>query len=308
MIISILVKKIVSMGLMMALGTLLVKLKLLKAEDSKILSVITLYLIMPCVLITSFQVELTHEVQQGLLLALIAAVAIHVLLVLLNYPLKRLLGLDAVEQTSVIFSNSGNLIVPLVLAILGREWVIYSSAFLAVQMLLLFSYGKGILCDERGLDIKKVITNINMIAILTGLLLLITGIRLPSIITDTMDSFAGMVGPAAMLVTGMLIGSMDLKKLIVKPRLWLIAFLRLIAVPLLIILLLKISGIAGMAENGRSVLLITVLAVITPSASTITQLAQIYDKDAEWASAINVLTTILCICTMPLMIWLYQIL
>ena len=42
-------------------------------------------------------------------------------------------------------------------------------------------------------------------------------------------------------------------------------------------------------------------------ASTITQQAQVYHQDAAYAGAINVLTTILCIVTMPLMIWLYQL-
>ncbi len=37
----------------------------------------------------------------------------------------------------------------------------------------------------------------------------------------------------------------------------------------------------------------------------ITQMAQIYKKDAGYASAINVITTITCIITMPVMVWLY---
>ena len=48
------------------------------------------------------------------------------------------------------------------------------------------------------------------------------------------------------------------------------------------------------------------LAICTPSASTLTQMAQVYGKDADYASAINVVTTLLCIVTMPLMVALYQ--
>ena len=49
------------------------------------------------------------------------------------------------------------------------------------------------------------------------------------------------------------------------------------------------------------------LAVITPSATTITQMAQLYDNHAPYASAINVLTTLVCILTMPLMVALYTL-
>jgi hypothetical protein len=37
------------------------------------------------------------------------------------------------------------------------------------------------------------------------------------------------------------------------------------------------------------------------------QMAQVYGKDADYASAINVSTTVLCIVTMPLIIALYQL-
>ena len=41
-------------------------------------------------------------------------------------------------------------------------------------------------------------------------------------------------------------------------------------------------------------------------ASSITQMAQVYHKDAQYASAINVVSTVLCVVTMPLMVTLYQ--
>ena len=63
----------------------------------------------------------------------------------------------------------------------------------------------------------------------------------------------------------------------------------------------KMSGILFLC------MLVSLLATCTPSASTITQMAQIYGKDADYASAINVVTTLLCIFTMPLMVALYQL-
>ena len=53
-------------------------------------------------------------------------------------------------------------------------------------------------------------------------------------------------------------------------------------------------------------LLIVFLAVITPSASTVTQMCQVYGNDSKYASAVNVMTTLLAIVTMPLMVLLFQ--
>jgi predicted permease len=104
----------------------------------------------------------------------------------------------------------------------------------------------------------------------------------------------------------MLIGGMDLKKLLSYRRLPMVVLLRLVAVPLVVLVCLKFSGLARFSENGDTILMISLLATMTPSASTITQMAQVYGKDADYASAINVASTLLCIITMPLIIALYQ--
>ena len=52
-------------------------------------------------------------------------------------------------------------------------------------------------------------------------------------------------------------------------------------------------------------LLISLMAVITPSATTIVQLAQLYDREPVYASTINVMTTLVSIVTMPLMVMFY---
>ena len=51
---------------------------------------------------------------------------------------------------------------------------------------------------------------------------------------------------------------------------------------------------------------VTTLAAAAPSSAVIAQLAQIYDNAALWGSIINVVTTLLCILTMPFITWLYQ--
>ena len=145
-----------------------------------------------------------------------------------------------------------------------------------------------------------------MISIFIGIILLVAGIRLPALIKDTMDSVGSMIGPASMMVTGMLIGGMEVRKIFTRKRVWLVTALRLLLVPLLVIPFLKFSGIAQLVPNGTSVLLITLLATTTPSASTLVQFAQVFDKDPEYASSINVVTTIFCILTIPVMVMLYQ--
>ena len=71
-------------------------------------------------------------------------------------------------------------------------------------------------------------------------------------------------------------------------------------------LLLKVSGLVNGSPDGKKILLIVFLAVITPPASTVTQMCQVYGNDSKYASAVNVMTTLLAIVTMPLMVLLFQ--
>ena len=302
MISLILAEKIFSLFLIMFMGYAVVHWGLLHAEDSKTLSLISLYLISPCVIISAFQVQYTPDVLHGLLLALAAAVLLHVGIIVVVNLLGHTLHLDAVEKASMIYSNAGNLIIPIVTAVLGKEWVIYSSAFLSVQLFLLWSHAKSMLCGEKSFALKKVLTNINMIAILAGAALFLLHIQLPAVIEDSLDMVGSAIGPISMIILGMLMAGMNFKKILGYRRLWLVTALRLVGIPLAAVALLKLSGLAHLVPDGQTILLVSLLATCTPSASTITQMAQIYGKDADYASAINVVTTLLCIFTMPLMV------
>ena len=72
-------EQIVQLFLCVILGWFLVQLRLLKPTDSRVLSVVCLYLIIPCVIITAFQIERTPELLHGLALSLGTAIGIHVL-------------------------------------------------------------------------------------------------------------------------------------------------------------------------------------------------------------------------------------
>lgn len=294
------------MALIMLVGVLLVKCRILGPKDSNCLSRLSLYLIMPCVILNSFQVSFTPEVRDGLMLAFLGSVLLNIMFLLLNEIFKRVFHLDVVEQTSIIYTNAGNLVIPIVATILGEEWVIYSTAFICVQMIMLWTHGKIVLCQEKKINLKKILTNINMIAVIAGSIFFLCGIRFPAVVQDAMSSVGVMVGPVSMLVTGIMLGNLDLRGILLKGRAWLATGLRLVVVPLCAIAFFRFSGICRLVPNGSNYLLVTLLATITPPASSIMQMAELYGLDSDHACAINVLSTIVCILTMPLMVALYQ--
>ncbi|WP_411682191.1 hypothetical protein [Clostridium thailandense] len=95
----------------------------------------------------------------------------------------------------------------------GKEWVIYSSAFISVQLILLWNHGRMMLCEERKIDLKRIFLNINIITIFFGILLFVTRLQLPDIIIKTLESVSVMIGPISIVVVGMLIGNMSFKQI-----------------------------------------------------------------------------------------------
>ena len=111
-----------------------------------------------------------------------------------------------------------------------------------------------------------------------------------------------------MLLAGMAIAEVPLKKVFCTLRNYLPVVLRLLAVPVIVLLLLRVVHAAGWISDGKAILMTVYLSAITPSCATVTSMAQLYNRDAAHSSALYVLSTLLSIFTMPLMIGLFEVL
>ena len=122
-----LMQQIAQLFIVLLMGYVVVKAGLLKASDSKVLSVVFVYLVMPCVVLNAFQINDTPQIRTGLLYSMGIAVGMHVVFLVLNAIFKKPLRLDVVEQVNIIYSNAAALVIPLVQALLGEEYVVYDS-------------------------------------------------------------------------------------------------------------------------------------------------------------------------------------
>ena len=301
-----LMEEIIKLFVIMFMGYAVVKAGVMKSSESKSVSVIMVYLVIPCVILNAFQVEYTPDVQKGLLLACAAAVAVHILFLLLTAILKKPLHLDVIERATIIYSNAGILVIPLVQELLGQEYVIYSSAYIAVQLILIWTHCKNMLCEEDKLEWKKVLLNVNIISIIAGVVLFIFRIQLPSGAQDVLNMMNNMIGPLGMLLAGMVIAEVPLKTVFTRKRSYLSAALRLFIYPVFVLGLMKVIQTFASIQDSKQILLTVYLASITPACATVTSMAQLYDKDAAYSSSLYVLTTLLSIATMPVMVGLFE--
>jgi len=283
-----------------------VRTKILKPEHGTTLSRLLLYAVIPCAIINSYQIAYSAEKLAGLGVAILGGVIAHAVFYILERLLRRPLRLHPVESASIFYSNAGNLVMPLVLASLGEEWVFYVSGYMLVQQLLIWTHGKSLVSGTRQYDIKKMLTNVNILAIAVGIALFLTGFRLPSVMQTTVDALAGMLAPLSMILTGMLLGGMKWREIVGEPRAYLITALRLVIFPLVVVLIFAVTGITKLHPDAVNILTVTMLATASASATTVTQFAQLYDQRPGYTSVISIMTVLFCIVTIPLMIGLYQ--
>lgn len=133
MSIGILVGKIAALFIIMFLGFVLVKTGICRSDDSRVLSRLSVYIVVPCSILSAFQVSCSPSILMGFFGGGCCCIDP-------SHPdcpfyfIGPLLHLNGVEKASIIYSNAGNLVIPLVSSILGPDWVIYSSAYVSVQL------------------------------------------------------------------------------------------------------------------------------------------------------------------------------
>lgn len=300
-------QQIISMFLMIAVGVLLVKFHVVNKKAGIHLSKIVLNVILPCTIINAFQIEYKSEIINGLLLAFGAAIVCNIILILLSCMMKRFLKLTSVEQASLSYPNCGEILIPLVSCVLPKGMHVYCCAFLTIQLFFIFTHGIWLLSGQKEFRMKAIIKNVNFIAIVIAIVMFWTKIELPLFWTNTIDGFSGMLAPACMLAIGIAIGNSDLRTVLSNKRNYLICFFRLIFLPFIILILIKISGIAYVIDNARNIILIVFMQTASSSAGTVANMAQSYENDAQNASIINVMSVLFLIFTLPIMVILYQL-
>ncbi|MGI6112435.1 MAG: AEC family transporter, partial [Bilifractor sp.] len=225
----VLVSKLGSMMLEAVIGFLIVRLGLVKAEDTGILSRIVVDVFTPCLIINAFQIDITPEKTRGFIAALILSTAYFAVAVLFTWALRKPMHLDAIDRSTIIYPNVGNLIMPLVSMTLGSDMVFYAGAMQIPFNIFVWTHGMSAIRGEKKINLKKAFLNSNMISVFIGLIFLLTGFHTPDVITTVMTGFGDMVGPLSMLVIGMQIATAKLPEVFACRKAYLVIFLRLIA-------------------------------------------------------------------------------
>lgn len=305
----ILLKQIVAMICMVAVGVILGKCRVVDGEQSRSISQVMIYACSPCALFSAFQTTFTMDKAEGLLMVSLGAFGTFVLYVIAaRLLMKPKNGLSPAEACCAVFSNCANIVIPIIQGIWGMEYVIYISPYILMSNILMWSYGVRLMGGEKK-PLWKMMMHPNIVAVLLGFVLFVTNVRLPGPIQQGISAVGSCVGPMSMVVIGILLAETPLGKMLHDKRIFRTVALRLVVYPLLAVAVAAVVGFFWQGAEHETVLLVLLLCSLGPSASNLTGMAQtLRHPETSLVSAVNALSVILCAGTMPLQCMLLQML
>ncbi|MBR0088200.1 MAG: AEC family transporter [Lachnospiraceae bacterium] len=297
----VLLKRIFIMFAFMAIGCILYKRKLVSDQGTKTMGNVLLYIVVPAVIIKSFNIPSSPDITSKMLISFAAGGACMALSMIIAWLVFRK---NPMENFSAAFFNSGFLGVPLVAYVLGEDSVIYVVALVFLIGFLQWTYGVYIITkDKKNIAPKKIIFNPSLIGLVLGLIVYFMPFDLPALITTGINDMAAMNAPLAMLILGAYFAQTDVKKFFTDKQAYLVCLIRLVITPLATLALLSV-----LPRSLNSIRLAVLINVITPVGSNAPIFGQLFDKDYVSSTRYVSLSTILCIISMPLVILLANLL
>lgn len=199
----------------------------------------------------------------------------------------------------LVFGNTGFIGFPIIEAIYGSNAVMLAATLHQMPFnLLIFTYGVFLFNSEDGKIkfSKKILLHPGILSIPVALLIFVSGVKVPEFIQETFSMIGGLTTPLSMLVIGASLSAAPFRKIIGQGRLYILAFLRLLLVPVTLYFLLSFLPISEMLRN-----IFTITAALPAGANTVI-FSHEYKKDVRLATSGVFITTVLSGITIPLMV------
>ena len=295
---------------LIALGYLLVKARILDTSAASILSKLESWLFVPALVMGTFLTNFTVDVLSTAGRLILFSFAILVVILPLSILVPRLLTKDADKRNiytyGLAFSNfgfMGNAVVKALYPEIFFEYLI----FVIPLWILIYLWGVPILlmprdAEKGGLKGRlKNFVNPMFICMIVGMLIGLLGIKLPNWTLNVINTCGDCMSPVAMLLTGMTVAAIDLKKILKDVSIYAVTAVRLLLIPLAAILLLPLLPIPNLF------FVCAVCSLAMPLGLNTVVIPAAYGKDTSTASGMALISHLLSCLTIPLIFFLMSL-
>lgn len=273
--------------------------------EQQFVSKILIYFINPCLIVSRFNMDFETEKLKAFLVVLSMAVALHFAMILVALLFCRSKSeetrdLDSIDRIALVFTNCGFIGIPLIDGIFpNSQGVFYLLAFIITFNVFLWTFGYMMLCGK--INVKKIVTNPNIIAVVIGFAIFCLPFKLPVIISIPLGSIASMNTAMAMFLLGLLFANFHgfQKSYIGRlAKLCVLRFVVVMAISLLIVF--AFYHIYSSIPDIRLMCYVCYIAALCPVGMSVSSFAVLFNKDESYAGLSVLATSVVCVITLPL--------
>lgn len=294
------VSQMIILFIIVIVGYFLTKKKMMDSDFDRKLSTFVINVTCPCLILSSVMGDTLPD-KHLILPLLIVGFATYVLLILGAFLIPQYLPIQTEERGiysfMLAFGNVGFIGYPIVASIFGANAVFYASILNFPSTLLIFVFGTLFVSggkDKMKFDIHTLYCPA-MIASYLSILIVATGYKLPNVISTPFTLLGNMTVPSTLLIIGSSIAQIPIKRMFGSTGIYLMAALRLIIVPLIILYLSRLCRVDSTINDINTIL------CAMPVASYGTLFCIQYGKGETTMAQGTFLTTLLSVISIPLL-------
>ncbi len=284
--------------LLICAGFVGVKTGALKKEYRRGFSDLLVYLVVPAMIINSYLTTFDTEILVNIVRTFaLSVLALGLALIIAFILTRKDKSADRpIRWFALSFSNAGYMGFPLILALFGSEGLLYASVFVTVFNLLIWTIGFVVLSGDHDLRTmaRSIAKTPALYAVAIGLVIFLAQIPVPELIAKPLGYLGDINTPLAMIITGIMIASSDLKSMVTSKKIWFIFLFRMLLIPAISAVLFFLIGSTGMVPK------VVLILAACPTAAITSVFAVQYNYDEQLAAGAVVITTLCSIVTLPL--------
>ena len=297
-------EKILALMCFFAMGFAIARKRIVSENAPQTLSRLLTLIFCPALTLNGMAANLdraTIRANAGLLLTSAVVIAVGTVV---SRVLSRTLSrgdedLRSILNYNLLYSNFGYIGYPMILGIFGEAAL---SRFLLYAVPISISvtfYGRLAVEGRAKLSLRFLLEPLSL-SMFLGLLIGVLELPLPGVVSDVLSTAGGCTGPVSMLVSGMVLSRVDLRRCFLDWKNYLFTALRLVVIPLIALAVMLPLGVRGES------LLFTGCFLCLPFGSNPIVFREAIGMDTQKAAGMTLVSYLFSLATVPLMFALFE--
>ncbi len=304
--IQVIVLQMIQLFLVIALGYLLLKIKILDVDFNQRLTTLLLSVTTPALIVSSVLSTTIEKDLSEIIFVFIVAIVIFMVLPILGLIIVKIMKVPLHQQGLYIFmtmfSNIGFMGFPVMKSIFGNEAVFLTAIFNMLFNLLVFTVGILFMnyrsAEKISINLRQLFSP-GVVSSLVALLIYLTGFQMPDIISSTITMIGDITTPIAMMLIGSTLATIPLKEVFNELKVYPYTILKQIIIPIIA------YPILNFFIKDALILGVSLIMISMPVGNIAVLFATEYHKDVALAAKTVFMTTLLSIITIPLIVALF---